>query len=146
KEALYPRTRYPQGHPDLVGSIHNLAALHQAQGEYARAEPLFRRALEMREALFPRAGYPQGHPHLASSLNNLAGLHQAQGEDARAEPLYRRALQMYASSATALAAFAPEATSLNYLFSLPPSCDGYLSVTRRLHEVDAYQAVWQSKA
>src|SRR5947208_1713144 len=57
REGLYTRARYPQGHPDLANSISWLAFLHHSQGEYARAEPLYRRALEMREALYPKEGY-----------------------------------------------------------------------------------------
>lgn len=47
---------------------------------YAKAEPLYRRALEMVEGMYPKGRYPQGHPHLATSLNNLAGLHDSQGD------------------------------------------------------------------
>jgi CHAT domain-containing protein len=53
---------------------------------------------------------------------------------------------MYAASAAALAASAPEATSMNYLARLPATRDTYLSATRPLHEADAYPAVWQTKA
>jgi CHAT domain-containing protein len=145
-EGLYPKARYPHGHPHLAASIDNLALLHEDQGEYARAEPLFRRALKMYEGLYPKARYPHGHPHLAQSITNLAGLHKAQVEYARAEPLLRRALHMYAASAAALAETAPEATALNYLASLPGTRDAYLSVTRPPRKADTYLAVWQSKA
>ena len=58
-----------------------------AQGQYAKAEPLYQRALAIREkALGP------DHPDVAASLNNLAGLYRAQGQYAKAEPLYQRAL------------------------------------------------------
>src|SRR5437763_12761960 len=46
-ESQYPTTRYPQGHPNLGASINNLAFLHQVQGEYAKAQPLYERALKM---------------------------------------------------------------------------------------------------
>jgi CHAT domain-containing protein/Tfp pilus assembly protein PilF len=146
REALYPRTRYPQGHPDLATNLNNLGWLHQAQGEYGKAEPLLARALRMRESLYPPARFPQGHPLLARSINNLAALHRAQGESGKAEPLYARALKLYQSSAAGLAATAAEATALNYLSSLPPTRDAHLSVTRHLPKVDAYLAIWQSKA
>jgi CHAT domain-containing protein/Tfp pilus assembly protein PilF len=94
KEALYPKDRYPNGHTELAQSVNNLAGLLQAQGEYARAEPLYRRALQMKEALYPKERHPNGHPDLAQSVNNLALLLRAQGESAQAEPLFRRALQM----------------------------------------------------
>ena len=58
-----------------------------AQGRYAEAEPLYKRALAIREkALGP------DHPDVGTSLNNLAVLYQAQGRYAEAEPLYKRAL------------------------------------------------------
>ena len=56
-------------------------------GDYAGAEPLYRRALAINEkALGP------DHLDVARSLNNLAGLLKAKGNYAAAEPLYRRAL------------------------------------------------------
>ncbi len=57
------------------------------QGQYAEAEPLYKRSLAIRE----KALGPQ-HPHVATSLNNLADLYRAQGKYAEAEPLYQRAL------------------------------------------------------
>ena len=58
-------------------------------GDYARAEPLFRQALEIwKKAL------GEDHPDYAPSLNNLAALYQAMGDYARAEPLFREALEI----------------------------------------------------
>ena len=74
-------------HPDVATSLNNLAELYQAQGRYADAEPLYKRALAIHEkALGP------DHPDVATSLNNLAVLYQAQGRYADAEPLYKRSL------------------------------------------------------
>jgi len=57
-----------------------------AEAQYAKAEPLYGRALAIREkALGP------GHTDLAQSLSNLAVLYQAQGQYAKAEPLKTRA-------------------------------------------------------
>jgi CHAT domain-containing protein len=94
RDELYPKERYPQGHPELAQSINNLAALHYFRGEHARAEPLYCRALEMSEKLYPRERYPQGHVELATNINNLAALYRSQGKYARAEALYGRALEM----------------------------------------------------
>ena len=48
--------------------------LYRTQGEYAEAEPLYRRALAIREkALGPE------HPDTAHGLNNLAELYDTQG-------------------------------------------------------------------
>ena len=74
-------------HPDVAGSLNNLAELYNEQGRYAEAEPLYKRALAIRE----RALGPD-HPDVAQALNNLAGLYENQGRYAEAEPLYKRAL------------------------------------------------------
>ena len=58
--------------------------------DYARAEPLFEQALQIRrKALGPE------HPGIARSLHNLALLYVEMGDYARAEPLYQQALQIY---------------------------------------------------
>ena len=79
REALYPKERYPQGHPDLATSLNNMGLLLQKQGNYGEARGYLQRALEMVQALYPKERYPQGHPDLAPSLNNLGGVLQAQG-------------------------------------------------------------------
>ena len=79
-----------------------------AQGDYARAEPLYRQALEIR-----KKALGENHPDYATSLNNLAALYQAQGDYARAEPLFRQALEIRKK---ALGENHPDyATSLNNL-------------------------------
>lgn len=51
-------------------TLNNLAFLHQSQGHYAQAEPLFKRSLAIREkALGPE------HPHVATSLENISRLY-----------------------------------------------------------------------
>jgi CHAT domain-containing protein/tetratricopeptide (TPR) repeat protein len=94
-EALYPKERYPQGHPDLAISLNNLGFLLQAQGDHSGARGYFQRALAMRAALYPQERYPQGHPDLAVSLNNLGFLLQAQRDYSGAREYYQRALAMY---------------------------------------------------
>ena len=58
-------------------------------GDYARAEPLFREAIEIEQ----RTG-DRNNPTNYTTLNNLARVYQALGDYARAEPLYRRALEI----------------------------------------------------
>lgn len=77
-------------HQDVAYSMNNLAALLQAKGDYAEAEPLQREAL----ALY-REHLGDENPHVATSLNNLALLLQAKGDYAAAEPLQREAVVMY---------------------------------------------------
>ena len=60
-----------------------------ALSDYDEAEPLFRKALDIR-----RAALPAGHPDIAQSLNNLANLLEVTGRTAEAEPLFREALDI----------------------------------------------------
>ena len=61
----------------------------KSRAQYAKAEPLYRRALEIKEKI---SG--PDHPDVATGLNNLAGLLRDQGQYAKAEPLCRRALEI----------------------------------------------------
>ncbi len=76
--------------PRLAINLDNLAELYRAQGRYAEAEPLYKRAL----AIFEKALGPE-HPDVAINLDNLAGLYHAQGKYAEAEPLVKRALAIF---------------------------------------------------
>jgi CHAT domain-containing protein/Tfp pilus assembly protein PilF len=93
-ERLYPEDRFPDGHPFLAQILNNLAALLQAQGEYARALSCCERALAMRQKLYPEDRFKDGHPLLAESLCGLGVLLLYQGEYAKAQPYYERALAM----------------------------------------------------
>jgi tetratricopeptide (TPR) repeat protein len=64
-----------------------LGTLFQAKAQYARSEPLLRRALAIDEASLGK-----DHPNFARDLNNLAGLLQDTNRLGEAEPLMRRAL------------------------------------------------------
>jgi CHAT domain-containing protein len=76
-------------HLNVATSLNNLAGLYLAQGKYAEAEPLHRRALAIREKV-PGPEHPDG----ATALSYLARVYQDQGKYAEAEPLYRRALRI----------------------------------------------------
>ena len=76
-------------HPDTINSMNNLAALFQAQGDYAAARPLYERALELCKQV-----QGERHPGTITSMNNLAMLLKAQGDFAAARPLYERALEL----------------------------------------------------
>jgi tetratricopeptide (TPR) repeat protein/CHAT domain-containing protein len=65
------------------------AGLYHSQGNYAKAEPLYRQALEIRKAVLG-----ENHPDYATSLNNLAYFYYLQGNYAKAEPLCRQALEI----------------------------------------------------
>ena len=61
-------------HPDTATSLNNLAALLEAQGDYAAAKPLYEQALAIRKAVLG-----ERHPDTADSLNNLAELLRRRG-------------------------------------------------------------------
>ncbi|HEX8873039.1 MAG TPA: tetratricopeptide repeat protein, partial [Nitrosospira sp.] len=64
----------------------NLAALYEAQGQYAEAESLFTRSLTILEkTLSPN------HPKVIANLNNLAELYRKSGREIEAAALKRRA-------------------------------------------------------
>lgn len=66
-----------------------LAGIHEAQGYYAKAEPLYRQALTIYEqCLMP------DHPYTISSMSNLANLQSEQGNYAEAELLCQRVLAL----------------------------------------------------
>ncbi|MGH8588739.1 MAG: tetratricopeptide repeat protein [Gammaproteobacteria bacterium] len=56
-------------HPDVAASFNNLAGLYGAQGQYAKAGPLYHRALRILEATLP-----SDHPHLAQTIESYAAL------------------------------------------------------------------------
>ncbi len=50
KKALQlAETNAGKNHPNVATSLNNLAALYKAQGQYAQAEPLYRRSLKERK-------------------------------------------------------------------------------------------------
>src|SRR5262249_23587463 len=137
RQQLYPKDKYPDGHPDLATSLNNLGLLLQAQGEYGQAEPYLRQALQMCQGHYPKASYPQGHPHLALSLNNLGALLDAQGQYGQAQKYFQDALAMHQRLVTAFADTAAEAPALNYRASLPSSRDNFLALSARPPEPSA---------
>ncbi|MBI3472617.1 MAG: tetratricopeptide repeat protein, partial [Candidatus Solibacter usitatus] len=60
--------------------LNNLGGLYEKQGDYAKAESAYQRALTMRERILG-----PDHPDLAVSLNSLAGLSLFQEQYAKAE-------------------------------------------------------------
>ena len=80
----------------MATSLNNLALVYQAQGRYAEAEPLHKRALRIDEkALGPE------HPDVAQSLENSAALLRETGRGAEAAKLEARAKVIRAKHAEA---------------------------------------------
>jgi len=75
----------------VATSLNNLAELYRALGNYAKAEPLLKRAL----ATWGKALGPD-HPDVATSLGNLALLYRATNRINLAVPLEQRAAQIRA--------------------------------------------------
>ena len=80
--------RLGPNHPDTATSLNNLGSLYRKLGLYHEAEPLLKRALDIREKMGTE------HTDTATSLDNLALLYDAQGRYTDAEPLYKRALDI----------------------------------------------------
>lgn len=70
-------------------ALNNEALLLEMRDRLSEAEPLYRRALEIREKVLG-----PDHPDVATSLSNLAGVYRATGRLTEAEPLFERALQI----------------------------------------------------
>ncbi len=83
------RGRLPAEHIDIGSSIHNLARIHRARGDPARAIPLFDEALALTEKLRG----PE-HPNVAAVLNNYGLLLMATGDYGRARSMYDRSLRI----------------------------------------------------
>ncbi len=74
-------------------SLNNPALLYQAQGHYAKAEPLYQRSL----AIWEKALGPE-HPHVAASLENYAALLRQTARADEAERMEARAKEIRAKS------------------------------------------------
>ncbi len=73
--------------PRLGTSLNNLGLTYKTRGQFAKAELLFKGALQVcKKALGP------AHPHVAAVLGNLATLYGSQGKHAEAESLHKQAL------------------------------------------------------
>ena len=79
-------------HPDLGTALGNLALVYHAQGKFAQAESLYRRALAIREG---RLG--GDHRLVADSLDALAETLSSKGQEVEALALRKRAERIRAS-------------------------------------------------
>lgn len=80
----------------LAQTLNNLGAVLKAQGKLDAAEPIYRRALDMRERTCGADGL-----EVAETLNNIAGLLRVDGRLQEAETLAARALDIRAAHLTA---------------------------------------------
>jgi len=61
------KARFGVGHANYGAALNNLALVYDAQGKYADAEELYKRALEIKEKALG-----SDHPNVAKTLYNLA--------------------------------------------------------------------------
>jgi tetratricopeptide (TPR) repeat protein len=77
-------------HRDIAFTINSLASLYMNKGRYAKAEPLFQRALAIKEKAMG-----QELLSVANSLLRLASPYHTRGEYMESEPMFERALRIY---------------------------------------------------
>ncbi len=77
-------------HPDIAIILHNWAQMEVANRDYARAEALGRKALEMH-----RQVHGSEHPETAWALNALANALKAQGKSDEAAAYYREGIRIF---------------------------------------------------
>ena len=80
-QKLYPKERFPDGHPELADSLNNMGGVLQSLGESGKALPYYEQALAMNQKLYPKERFPDGHPDLAGSLNNMGSVLAVVGRD-----------------------------------------------------------------
>ena len=83
------RERWGMGHPNVAGSLCNLAITHYLAGELDAAEPLLQEALGIR-----LAAHGEESAKVAEVYGHLARLNHGRGELDGAERLYLRALEI----------------------------------------------------
>ena len=97
--------------PEAGWLLNQTAIYLYERGQYAEAEPLYKRAMEV-----TRTALGEVHPDYASSMNNLGELYYAMGRHAEAEPLFKQVMEI---RRTALGEVHPHyASSLNNLAGL----------------------------
>jgi len=72
---------------EVAACLTELAAAYEGQGKHAKAEPLYRRALDIHQAVHARP-----HPDIVRDLNNLSALYQKLGRGEDSETCRKRAL------------------------------------------------------
>ena len=72
-----------------LNRIEQLGKLYNEVGEYAKALPLYEKALTTHQNILG-----EEHPSTATSYNNLAALYESMGEYAKALPLHEKALKI----------------------------------------------------
>jgi CHAT domain-containing protein/Tfp pilus assembly protein PilF len=83
------RKTFGAEHPDVAGSLNNIAVLYKEQGNYTESLKLFQAALKIHEKKF---GFE--HYFIAQSLNNIASVYEDIDNFPEAMTKYQRALEI----------------------------------------------------
>lgn len=83
------RRAFPASDPNVARAISSLATVYFDLGDYPRAHPLFREAIDVYRAQSPSS------TDLAEMLNSLGLIELRSGNLEIAEPLFRQSLEMY---------------------------------------------------
>ena len=94
KTAISEAGKFGEQDQRLAASLNNLAELYRTQGNYAQAEPLYKRSL----AIYEKALGPE-HPDVAMSLENYTRLLRKMDRDAEAGKMEARAQAIRAKHA-----------------------------------------------
>lgn len=87
--ALAEAEKFGEHDPRLALTLNNLAAMYHEQGKYTMAEPLYKRALDIRVFI-----HGEVHPDIALNHHNLALLYSARRLYPVAEKHFKTAIEM----------------------------------------------------
>src|SRR3546814_18807306 len=83
------RATLEPGHPHIAVNINNLANLYREQGDYVRAEPLYREAIAI-----TRESAGDEHPWTSGMIGNLGVMYLRAGNAKGAEEAFREAMRI----------------------------------------------------
>ncbi|MDF0377114.1 tetratricopeptide repeat protein [Methylophilus sp. YYY-1] len=97
KMLQFSEQSFPTFTPLIAIHLDNLGRLYQELGRYNEAEPLYKRALDLRKKNVGADGVPVDFAlsHLASGFNNLALLYEKLNRDEDALSMYKSALEIH---------------------------------------------------
>lgn len=103
-------------HPDYANALEHLALICQGRRDFATAEPLLLRVLDIRKAVFG-----EEHHDVAVSLDDLAGLKRAENKPTEAAALYEQALALWEKIAGPDSpVLAPDLNNLGAVYEVGP--------------------------
>ncbi|GAG04250.1 unnamed protein product, partial [marine sediment metagenome] len=110
-------------HPNVAIFLYNLAGLYEDLGDYAKAEPLYRKAL----AIWEKSLGPE-HPNVATSLNNLGALYAARDSFEKAYDFLNRAQETDSKLIDQVMGFTSDQQKSKFLFMKSGQLSAFLSL------------------